>query len=220
MYVFLCPPFSSTINPILYNVMSHRYRVAFRETLCGRRRGFGTGFARDQSSFRETTVDVNVGCENSKLVSLAALFRLGEGVRFEGFSWNDDASLFFVEKTRRSLISHSIVDWDTKVVMERRTFRAEEEWAVKLWFIDDCFCLSRFLFKWQFPVKWMNEEFLIFFIFAMRNQDETSLFHIWLHTILQADHNKSACVGILENLYTVQTQRPWNNFTSNIWITK
>lgn len=61
-----------------------------------------------------------------------ALFRLGEGVRFEGFSWNDDASLFFVEKTRRSLISHSIVDWGTKVVMERRTFRAEEEWAVKL----------------------------------------------------------------------------------------
>ncbi|XP_058062899.1 neuropeptides capa receptor [Anopheles bellator] len=49
---------SCTINPILYNVMSHRYRVAFRETLCGRRRGFGAGFARDQSSFRETTIDV------------------------------------------------------------------------------------------------------------------------------------------------------------------
>ncbi|EJY57320.1 AAEL017335-PA, partial [Aedes aegypti] len=32
---------SCTVNPILYNVMSHRYRVAFRETLCGRRRGFG-----------------------------------------------------------------------------------------------------------------------------------------------------------------------------------
>lgn len=27
--------FSSTINPILYNVMSVRYREAFRETLCG-----------------------------------------------------------------------------------------------------------------------------------------------------------------------------------------
>lgn len=27
--------FSSTINPILYNVMSARYREAFRETLCG-----------------------------------------------------------------------------------------------------------------------------------------------------------------------------------------
>ncbi|XP_052869470.1 neuropeptides capa receptor-like [Anopheles cruzii] len=49
---------SCTINPILYNVMSHRYRVAFRETLCGRRRGFGAGFTRDQSSFRETTIDV------------------------------------------------------------------------------------------------------------------------------------------------------------------
>uniref|UniRef100_A0A182M326 G-protein coupled receptors family 1 profile domain-containing protein n=1 Tax=Anopheles culicifacies TaxID=139723 RepID=A0A182M326_9DIPT len=91
------PPFSSfssgelmqisfnqrTINPILYNVMSHRYRVAFRETLCGRRRGFGTGFARDQSSFRETTIDVNMagggnggssygGYESSRLVSMEA----------------------------------------------------------------------------------------------------------------------------------------------------
>lgn len=48
----------STINPILYNVMSHRYRVAFKDTLCGRRRGssyYQNGFLRDQSSFRETT---------------------------------------------------------------------------------------------------------------------------------------------------------------------
>uniref|UniRef100_A0A182FSI7 G-protein coupled receptors family 1 profile domain-containing protein n=1 Tax=Anopheles albimanus TaxID=7167 RepID=A0A182FSI7_ANOAL len=69
------PP--DTINPILYNVMSHRYRVAFRETLCGRRRGFGAGFARDQSSFRETMIDVNMtgagnagfgGYENSRLI--------------------------------------------------------------------------------------------------------------------------------------------------------
>ncbi|KAL1396271.1 hypothetical protein pipiens_010643 [Culex pipiens pipiens] len=65
----------NTINPILYNVMSHRYRVAFRETLCGRRRGFGTGFARDQSSFRETTVDVNVGCENSKLLRARSMMQ-------------------------------------------------------------------------------------------------------------------------------------------------
>lgn len=75
----IIPQISSTINPILYNVMSHRYRVAFRETLCGRRRGFGAGFARDQSSFRETTIDVNMaggggsagfgGYENSRLVS-------------------------------------------------------------------------------------------------------------------------------------------------------
>ncbi|KAL5291377.1 NMUR1.2 family protein [Megaselia abdita] len=49
---------SCTINPILYNVMSHRYRVAFKDTLCGRRRGssyYQNGFLRDQSSFRETT---------------------------------------------------------------------------------------------------------------------------------------------------------------------
>ena len=31
--------FSSTVNPILYNVMSAKYRNAFKETLCGRRPG-------------------------------------------------------------------------------------------------------------------------------------------------------------------------------------
>lgn len=54
---------SCTINPILYNVMSHRYRVAFKETLCGKRRSFyfNNGFARDQSSFRETTIASTLG---------------------------------------------------------------------------------------------------------------------------------------------------------------
>ncbi|XP_055636338.1 neuropeptides capa receptor [Toxorhynchites rutilus septentrionalis] len=66
---------SCTINPILYNVMSHRYRVAFRETLCGRRRGHGSGFARDQSSFRETTMDVNVGCETSRLLRARSMMQ-------------------------------------------------------------------------------------------------------------------------------------------------
>lgn len=51
---------SSTINPILYNVMSHRYRVAFRETLCGRKRSYfnqHNGLSRDaQYSVRETLV--------------------------------------------------------------------------------------------------------------------------------------------------------------------
>uniref|UniRef100_A0A1I8PZU1 G-protein coupled receptors family 1 profile domain-containing protein n=1 Tax=Stomoxys calcitrans TaxID=35570 RepID=A0A1I8PZU1_STOCA len=49
---------SCTVNPILYNVMSHRYRVAFKDILCGKRKGayYSNGFARDQSSFRETTV--------------------------------------------------------------------------------------------------------------------------------------------------------------------
>jgi len=27
--------FSSTVNPVLYNVMSAKYRMAFKETLCG-----------------------------------------------------------------------------------------------------------------------------------------------------------------------------------------
>lgn len=72
--------FSSTINPILYNVMSHRYRIAFRETLCSRKRGFYSstnGFVREQSSFRETTIaaagrDSNLNSEGSKLVSHAS----------------------------------------------------------------------------------------------------------------------------------------------------
>uniref|UniRef100_A0A1B6C172 G-protein coupled receptors family 1 profile domain-containing protein n=1 Tax=Clastoptera arizonana TaxID=38151 RepID=A0A1B6C172_9HEMI len=45
--------FSSTINPILYNLMSMKYRNAFRQTLCGgksRPRSF-------HSSFRETIVE-------------------------------------------------------------------------------------------------------------------------------------------------------------------
>lgn len=75
--LFIFPPHSltySTINPILYNVMSHRYRIAFRETLCSRKRGFyssSNGFVRDQSSFRETTIAAarEQGYEGSQLVS-------------------------------------------------------------------------------------------------------------------------------------------------------
>lgn len=66
----------STINPILYNVMSHRYRVAFRDTLCHRKRGYYSstnGFVREQSSFRETTIaaagrDQHLHYEGSQLV--------------------------------------------------------------------------------------------------------------------------------------------------------
>lgn len=51
--------FGSTVNPILYNLMSVKYRMAFKETLCGglspssaaARAGF-----REQSSFRDTSV--------------------------------------------------------------------------------------------------------------------------------------------------------------------
>lgn len=51
--------------------MSHRYRVAFRELLCGRKRGYyqNNGFCRDQSSFRETTIVTAAGgYESSHLV--------------------------------------------------------------------------------------------------------------------------------------------------------
>ncbi|KAG4070209.1 hypothetical protein HA402_003899, partial [Bradysia odoriphaga] len=56
--------FSCTINPILYNVMSHRYRVAFKETLCGKRHGYhkSNGFSREaQSSVRETMISSTSG---------------------------------------------------------------------------------------------------------------------------------------------------------------
>ena len=61
--------------------MSHRYRVAFRDTLCSRKRGFyssANGFVRDQSSFRETTIaaasrDHNLNYEGSQLVTIEML---------------------------------------------------------------------------------------------------------------------------------------------------
>ncbi|KAJ9579236.1 hypothetical protein L9F63_024652, partial [Diploptera punctata] len=46
--------FSCTVNPVLYNVMSAKYRLAFRKTLCcGQRRG---GPNREASTLRDTTV--------------------------------------------------------------------------------------------------------------------------------------------------------------------
>lgn len=65
--------------------MSHRYRIAFRETLCSRKRGYyssANGFSRDQSSFRETTVaaagrDHNLNYEGSQLVSFGSQFKCG-----------------------------------------------------------------------------------------------------------------------------------------------
>lgn len=54
--------FSSTINPILYNLMSVKYRLAFRQTLCGYR--YQRNRSRDlHSSFRDTIIQAN---ENSQ----------------------------------------------------------------------------------------------------------------------------------------------------------
>ncbi|KAL9906155.1 capability receptor isoform 2-T4 [Glossina fuscipes fuscipes] len=49
---------SCTINPMLYNVMSHRYRVAFKEVLCNKRKTvpYSNGCGNDASSAREITV--------------------------------------------------------------------------------------------------------------------------------------------------------------------
>lgn len=51
--------FSSTINPILYNLMSVKYRLAFRQTLCGYSK-YERNRSRDlHSSFRDTIIHAN-----------------------------------------------------------------------------------------------------------------------------------------------------------------
>lgn len=58
---------SSTVNPILYNVMSNRYRVAFKETLCCGKHS-RNGFAREHSSFRESRA-----YDNTQLVRIRSV---------------------------------------------------------------------------------------------------------------------------------------------------
>lgn len=62
--------FQSTLNPLLYNIMSERYRTAFREILCGR-----TSTRRSlmrSSTFRETRLvsqsDLQPSYRNSYMV--------------------------------------------------------------------------------------------------------------------------------------------------------
>ncbi|XP_026736233.1 neuropeptides capa receptor-like isoform X2 [Trichoplusia ni] len=52
-----CYYISATVNPILYNVMSHRYRMAFTETLCCGAVINKKGRYREHSSIRETMVN-------------------------------------------------------------------------------------------------------------------------------------------------------------------
>lgn len=55
--------------------MSHRYRVAFKETLCGKRRGFhkSNGFSREaQSSVRESMIS-STGGYDPHLVSFSLI---------------------------------------------------------------------------------------------------------------------------------------------------
>lgn len=62
--------FQSTLNPLLYNIMSDRYRTAFREILCGTR-GQRRSLMRS-STFRETKIvsqsDLQTNYRNSYLV--------------------------------------------------------------------------------------------------------------------------------------------------------
>ncbi|XP_068622893.1 neuropeptides capa receptor [Battus philenor] len=63
----VCYYISATVNPILYNSMSRRYKAAFRETLCCRRVERPTSrYTRDQSSIYETTL--NQTSEGAQLV--------------------------------------------------------------------------------------------------------------------------------------------------------
>lgn len=78
--------------------MSHRYRIAFRETLCGRRRRsqFSTnGYSINQSSFHETTI-AETGCpqENSRLVRKLFPCRLHGRQRLLAGSWYHVIFLF------------------------------------------------------------------------------------------------------------------------------
>ncbi|XP_062134710.1 neuropeptides capa receptor isoform X2 [Drosophila sulfurigaster albostrigata] len=63
---------SCTVNPILYNIMSRRYRVAFKEVLCGRKvvgyynNGLlreQSSFMRNQRSFRHSSVTTSLGAD-------------------------------------------------------------------------------------------------------------------------------------------------------------
>lgn len=75
--------------------MSHRYRIAFRETLCSRKRGFysstSNGFVRDQSSFRETTIaaagrDHNLNYEGSQLLRTKSTISSHRNSRYKDHS--------------------------------------------------------------------------------------------------------------------------------------
>lgn len=55
--------FACTINPIIYNMMSHRYRVAFRETLCGKKQHKLISTPRQLS--RKTTGSGGGNCNNA-----------------------------------------------------------------------------------------------------------------------------------------------------------
>ncbi|XP_067000362.2 neuropeptides capa receptor [Anabrus simplex] len=74
--------FSSTVNPILYNVMSAKYRDAFFRTLCCMHPKLRRGVPGDTSSFQETTLgyttSMYVHSRSSPRYSRYAMYREGE----------------------------------------------------------------------------------------------------------------------------------------------
>ncbi|XP_069688229.1 neuropeptides capa receptor-like [Periplaneta americana] len=95
--------FSCTVNPVLYNVMSAKYRLAFRKTLCCRS---GDGANREASTFRDTTV-VYV---NSDLERCRSINNHGEVRRLRSisrYSKNSDVPNNMVEKTTHNILQNS-----------------------------------------------------------------------------------------------------------------
>ncbi|XP_023710114.1 neuropeptides capa receptor isoform X1 [Cryptotermes secundus] len=78
--------FSCTVNPVLYNVMSAKYRLAFRKTLCCDKADSGAN--REASVFRDTTV-VYV---NSHLDRCRSINNHDEEKRFRSLSRNSNDS--------------------------------------------------------------------------------------------------------------------------------
>ena len=56
--------FSATINPILYNLMSLKYRHAFRQTLCGRHRWTFWNRRRNNNPERDSMWNWGIGAQN------------------------------------------------------------------------------------------------------------------------------------------------------------
>ncbi|VVC90132.1 unnamed protein product [Leptidea sinapis] len=82
---------SATVNPILYNIMSRRYRIAFKETLCCRKIRRKKSRYRETSSIRETMV--NYQSEGTQLVRVKSSHeRRSRESRLRNSNHNSDTS--------------------------------------------------------------------------------------------------------------------------------
>jgi hypothetical protein len=144
--------------------MSHRYRIAFRETLCSRKRGFyssSNGFARDQSSFRETTIaaagrDHNLNYEGSQLVS-AEENSFNKMKTFRGIHFSLSHSLKLRSK---SMLSHRYSRYKDHGRLNNSSIRWKENNAKRVDSVKVKWMLMRMAVKKE-PI--MNNLFFISF---------------------------------------------------------